>query len=336
MQMRLNRQMADINALRDHLVAAARQAAYPVIDASARDDVVDVWMVIVQAGMAAEFVLRAVVADLSPGLLFLTSTKHAETIAALRSNEPPTQMLDARSIPAREVTALASAAHPTIRAVQSEAATVASLRDSVVHMFAFEPSDQHRAVEGLLRVVDAAAPCIGLSADDFWGEERSALAKELRQRDDEATLYIVARKIRAATLTYESLRRSMTEPQFEELLQTRQKQLPMIRVGEYIEVHDCPACTHPVMVIRRTTDLSPHTVDGIELDDWGPDGVPRTALFPQIVIHQQMTCTICGLSLSGDELARAIPATDNPWDVEPRRAPIEEYEAAMSQFDPPF
>lgn len=327
--------MAPTNALRDHLVASAQQTARPVIDAAARDDWEDSWMILVQAGMAAELLLRAIVADLSPGLLFATGGRHSEVVAALRAKEVPPATLNVQTITAKSVRDIVVAAHPSLESVRKEMATVASLRDSVVHMFAFAPSDRHRAIDGLVSIVAAGSPCIDLTAEDFWGEGRSDLATALQERHEERMRSDLAKKIRLAKVKLDGLQRNMTTKQYGELLAARRTQLPLTRPSDVIDRAECPACKAPVLIIRRVADADPGSVEGVELVDWGPFG-PQTALIPQVIVHQEMTCTTCGLHLTADELAWAGFSTDNPWDVEPRRAPIDEYEALQADIEPPF
>jgi hypothetical protein len=326
--------MPDTYALRDHLIRAASDVAKSALDAVTTGDRRVAGAAFIEAGMAVEFLMKAVVADVSPTLLFVQRNPgekraHEAMLRAHRDDTVDTAWLsEQKSAEMTFVRGFAYEVLPTLKAVSALVAAVTNQRNSVAHMYAVDGAKLRETVTAFARVADVVLTHLDVNSERFWGAERLRLVTTLIDERIAEVSAAVQLKLREAELHVQRLVAPLTRQEANGLLRRLEKGgMPFVPVETTVLNTECPSCAYNAELWLRVSDFVENP-DELELTDWDGNGAPDAALIPQAVYGVRLECPVCFLSLNQSELAVEYPelADLNSYVVEPRKASLQEYE----------
>lgn len=336
--------MPTTNPLQGHLLSAASQAARAAVDLLPGIHQTGVASLFLNAGMAAEFLLRAVVAEISPALLFVTKSPSEKRTAVvmLRAHRDVTVdrdfLLEQRSADLSFIKALAVEAVPLLRHYSEDLDDIVNRRNAVAHMFLADGSARRSTLTGLARVVDAVLTHLNAaSTQGFWGPERHGLITSLLAEESDATLADVELAMHTARRHLEGIRTGLSSAEQERVIAVLEAQGSSFYPPGPTEVFrdTCPACGRQAELIVRladdTSDLS-----ALELVDRDDEGVPGAVLIPQEPQAVQLQCPVCRLRLSYAELQAVFPplADLDAYEIQPRCGTMSEYNDLIVLSEP--
>lgn len=341
--MRFNSGVPTLNPLQGHLIISASQAAKAALDLLPGIALTDVTTLFLNAGMATEFLLRAVVAEVSPALLFVTNpTEKRAVIAMLRAHRDASVderwLLQQRSADLSFIKAVAVEAVPALRDHVSELDDIINRRNAVAHMYVADGDARRSTLTSLARITDVVVTHLGgASTEGFWGDTRHDLITSLLAEDADATRTEVQVAIHAARLHFEEIKAGLSRAEQERVLAALEAQGSAFYPPGPAEVfrEECPACGRQAELIVRladdTSDLS-----ALELVDWSDEGIPGAVLIPQEQLAVQLQCPVCRLRLSYAELQASFSelAELGHYEVEPRRGTVSEYDDLIVTSEP--
>lgn len=318
------------NAFQDHLVKASAEMARLALDDISVTSRAEAASTIVRAGMAVEFLLRAIVANVSPTLLFMGRNQAKATAAMIRAHQSAhveVEWLAAQtSSDTALVRSLAIQALPALDDFDSHIGAVLDNRNAVVHVYAVGMATLRPAVISLARVVAVALPRLDVKPKKFWGRERLALINALIDESLETVRAEVAVKIRDAQIRFAELAAQLAHGDMMAVtLLMESEGNALVPPNRVIFRRDCPACEYSAEMFVRVED-EVHDLDNIELAEWRND-VPTVALIPQLALAVQLQCPVCRLALSYAELEAVYPelADLTGYELQPRRGSFDEY-----------
>lgn len=340
--MRLNDGVPTPNPLRDHLISSASVTAKTALDRVSGVLLEDSTTLFLNAGMTVEFLLRAVVADMSPALLFVS--RNGGDLAALAMTRAHRDTAVDKGWLLQQKSAELSFIRPiALRIVPALADHAATLTDTInrrnaaAHMYIVDGEARRVTLTGMVRVADVMLAYFGTTGDGFWGAERAALVQSLLAEGADATRADVELAIHTARLYVAEVKAGLSPAERERVLSTLEAQgSPFFPPGPSEVVRDtCPACERQAeLVLRLVDDTS--DFNAVELIEWSADGIPGAALIPQEPVSVQLQCPVCRLHLTFAELQAAYPnlADLTSYEVEPRRGTMSEYEDLVIVNEP--
>jgi len=336
----LNEAVAKPNAFQEHFMKASAEMARLALDDIGVESQAEVASALVRAGMSLEFALRAVVAGVSPALLFISRSQSASMSAAMirahRTARVETAWLSTQtSSDTALVRTLAARALPGLTDFSTDIASVFEQRNAVIHAYAVDVSALRRTITSLARVIAVILPGQEVKPKRFWGTERMPLVKVLIDESAEQVRAEVAVKIRAATMRYDELEAQLVPADAVAVIGLMEDEgSAFYPPGRIIFRDTCPACRYRAeMLVSVEDDID--NPDDLELVDL-QDGVPTSVLIPQIPTGVQLQCPVCHLALSQAELEAVYPelADLDLYDLEPRKGTIQEYDAILWPYQP--
>ncbi|MEV4775218.1 hypothetical protein [Microbacterium sp. LWH12-1.2] len=334
--------MGSKKAFKKHLVRASSEMARLALDSINASERGEVASASVRTGMAMEFLLRAVVASVSPALLFAPRNARATTpaamVQALRAERIDVEWLSVQvSSEMSFVRGLAAEIVPALAEFSGDIESVVKRRDAVVHMYAVNASGLRSAVTSLARVAAVVLPHLKATAEQFWEEERVALVDALINERAEAVRADVALKIRDAELFVAQLRANLSGEDAAAIMALLESEGSDFYPPGPSQVFraTCPACEYEAELIVRVQDEIERIGD-LELGGRDENAAPTAVLIPQVPTSVSLQCPVCRLRLSQVELSDSQPHLADPLDYEvgPRRAHIREYEEMLADFEP--
>ncbi|KQM36866.1 hypothetical protein [Microbacterium sp. Leaf203] len=328
--------MGTKKAFRKHLVRASSEMACLALDAVAAEERADVASAAVRAGMAMEFALRAVVATVSPALLFvprgLKPTTPAAMVHAHRTATVSVEWLSAQtSTDMSLVRGLAAATVGGLTDYNDDIERVVKRRDAVVHMYAVETDGLRESLTSLARVIGVLLPHLKVTGEKFWGSGRLAFVSELIDERAGAVRADVAVKVREAQLRVEAASSGILRADARHLMSVLEDQGSVFFPPGPLEVfrEDCPACGFQAEVLVKTEDDIDNP-DDLELVDWEND-VPTAVLIPQAPLSARLQCPVCRLALGYVELQETQPGLADlmRYELAPRRGTMQEYDEIL-------
>ncbi|MDF2916448.1 MAG: hypothetical protein K0S70_665 [Microbacterium sp.] len=329
-----------MNAFEEHFLKASAEMARLALDDAGTDSQAEAASALVRAGMSLEFGLRAVVAGVSPSLLFIgrshSTTMSAAMVKAHQTAHVETSWLASQtSTDTAVVRSLAAQALPTLGDLVADISVVLEQRNAVVHAYAVDPAQLRSVMTSLSRVIAVVLPSVGMKPKRFWGKERLALVKALIDESAEAIAAEVAVKIRAAEIRYAELEAQLVPGDLLAVIGLVEDEgSPFVPPGRVVFRDTCPACRYRAELLVKSEDEVGNP-DELELVDF-EDGVPSAVLIPQVPTAVQLQCPVCRLALSFAELRAVYPdlADLSVYDVEPRRGTIQEYDEILWPYQP--
>ena len=292
--------------------------------------------------MALEFLLRAVVTDVSPALLFVPrglGDKKAH-IAMMRAHRDVavdvSWLISQKSAELSFVRPLAAEALPGLADYSAQIEAVINRRNAVVHMWAADIEALRETITSLTRITTVVLGHLDVKQKRFWGEERLALIDTLLDEDVEAVRAEVQLKLRSAELHVQDLVGMLTESDADAVLRRIEAAgNPFVAPGRVIVHEMCPACGYQAELWLRATDLIENP-DDLELTDYDSDNVPTAVLIPQIASAVQLECPVCFLALTNAELDALYPSISglDSYVLEPRKGSIQEYDEILWPYEP--
>ncbi len=304
----------------------------------------EVTALFLNAGMTVEFLLRAVVAEVSPALLFVSRNlgEKRAAIAMIRAHRDAdvdkTWLLSQKSAELGFIRPLATEIAPALADFADDVDEIINRRNAVAHMYIADVDARRATLTALVRVADVILTHLGARSEGFWGSERRALVESLLAESADATRADAALAIHAARLHIEQVKSGLTPPERERVLAALEEQGSAFFQPGATEVfrETCPACERQAeLLVRLVDDTS--DFDALELIEWDDDdGVPGAVLIPQEKVAVQLQCPVCRLRLSYAELQAEFPALAalDRYEVEPRRGSVSEYEDMLATHEP--
>lgn len=200
----------DINELHVHLFELAGEAARQALIPASRSRGFSAVQTAFATGAAAEWLLRALVASVSPVLLAQGGAGGRDTAIALAGGRPvldeqveldPSEL---RTVMTNDLKQLIFALFPSLRAtpIASRLEVIFSVRNTAVHLGLASAADNHRALQTLTLLTPDLVPPLGLTEIDFWGSAGIEQARELRSEVLSAVEYRVKTLIDRAQAYY--------------------------------------------------------------------------------------------------------------------------------------
>lgn len=339
---RFNRFMPRSTALRNHLLIAAREAARPVLDGMAAQHRHEVATTFIHAGMAAEFLLRAIVANVAPSLLFIPRNafdkKFASAMVRVHSDPLPEAewLVERRSADIGVIRQIAAEALPALVAHRVEIDDILNRRNAAAHMWVAEQPALRSTVGAFVRMAAVVLEHLGADPLRFWGD-RHSLATSLLEEEQNLVRIDVQLQVRAAQQRVAQLRAGLDLEEAERVISTIEANgSPFVPPGPTTPFDvECPACTRRAeLFVRTSDDLS--DLGALDPVDWDDEGIPAAVMFPQQKLGAMLQCPVCRLRLSYPELQAAFPdmADLAHYDVQPRRGTTDEYDEIMVLHEP--
>lgn len=266
----------------------------------------------ISAGLAVEWLAKACVAKVDPGLLVKHPTRGvngAITVLHLRGLSVGPASWDGRisTIDVTTAVDLAKTLHPGLAAASTAVREVADLRNDAVHLSLVDPERLAMAVTTMVRYVDAALPVLGVLVPFFWiSLAEVQTAEEITQARTEELQRSVDDKVAKARQWYEGLAGSLSGEQLRLLVRGLERQLEDHEGGAGGYVERCPACgRYGWLRIEEDYDVEP-LGDGqfnyFKIGEW-------VAGFD---------CPVCRLTLDPEEaVAAGLGAGREPAELEP-------------------
>lgn len=334
--------MPSSNPLRDHLIIGASVTAKTALDRVSGVHLHDATALFLNAGMAVEFLLRAVVADASPALLFVSrnADKNA-AVAMVRAHQDTALdkawLLKQKSADLSFIRVLAFQLLPALEGHSAALDDIVNRRNAVAHMHLVDSDARRSTLTDMARIADVVLTHFGATGDGFWGEERSALVQSLLTEGADAARADVELAIHTARLHVAEIKAGLSQTEGERVLSALETQgSSFFPPGPSEVVRDtCPACERQAELVLRLVDET-SDFSALELVDWSEDGVPGAVLIPQEPVSVQLQCPVCRLRLSFAALQAAYPdlADLSSYEVEPRRGTMSEYEDLLVVQEP--
>ncbi|MGN5392513.1 hypothetical protein [Streptomyces sp. JL7001] len=238
------------------------------------------------AGVAAEHLLKAYLANLHPALIAegkdLDSLLHATGHGSLAKRG----LSRAKTIGVVE-------AHGRVHTIRKKQAKhfpdaetfrpVADARNGVAHLGIHEVAEVKTVFTTCLRVVDPLLSELQIDPGTYWGSY-GQLHDILIAEHVEAAVIALESKLTKARALFEQRYGHLAPKDREILLATLTQPIQSPRHGEHVEVSPCPACKSPGALTGET-----HVKPGDEIVYFTP---------------YAFGCSACGLDLDDDELAR--------------------------------
>ncbi len=246
------------------------------------------------AGAFVEFLSKATVAAVAPALLVEPNDLESQAaVLRLGGSVDPTAMANMRTIAAMRALQMSEAA--TCRPKSEAARRILSLRNGAVHM-AITPADELEIPDLLAAWIRMVFPVVGLTEDDFLGEE---VAKVMAEAFGDLQVR-TRKKIKEAGDRFHSWFDGKNPTQ-QALIRAAKEDLAKAPRHDYLEQIGCPACDSQAWLLGQ-------------LDVWGEyEGPGETSL--EWAIAMELLCGVCGLELDEVELA-AIGIEPQPdWDI---------------------
>jgi hypothetical protein len=329
-----------MNAFVEHFLKASAEMARLALDDIGTDSQADAASALVRAGMSLEFALRAVVAAVSPSLLFIARSQNA-TMSAAMVRAHQTAHVEVEWLSAQTTTdtalvrSLAAQAVPALGDLNADVSAVFEQRNAVVHAYAVDTSQLRPVMNSLAKVVATVLPSIGMKPKRFWDKERLDLVNTLIDESAEVIRAEVAVKVRAAEIRYEELEAQLVIGDLLAMVGLMEDEgSPFIPPGRVVFRDTCPACGYRAELLVKAEDEVGNP-DELELVDW-EDGAPTAVLIPQLPTAVQLQCPVCRLALTYAELQAVYPELADlaVYEVEPRRGTIQEYDEILWPYQP--
>jgi hypothetical protein len=335
--------MPSSNPLRDHLIVSASQAAKSALDLMPGHLLHEVTSLFLHAGMTVEFLLRAVVAEVSPTLLFVSRNPDKRTATAMvRAHRDAAidkaWLLSQKSADLSFIRPLAVEIAPALADYAADVDDIVNRRNAVAHMYIADVDARRATLTALVRVADVVLTHFDARSEGFWGSERRALVESLLAESADATRADAALAIHAARIHIEQVKAGLLPRERERVLAALEAQgSSFFPPGPSAVFHEvCPACERQAeLVVKLVDDTS--DFGALELIEWDDeDGVPGAVLIPQDKVSVQLQCPVCRLRLSYAELQAEFPelAMLDRYEVEPRRGSVSEYEDILVTQEP--
>ncbi|WP_157543564.1 hypothetical protein [Microbacterium sp. CCH5-D1] len=324
------------NPLRDHLIEAAAETARSVLDNVHATDRLRQSTSAIHAGMSLEFLLRAVVADLAPALVFAVRNQSEAVMRVMVSAQQKTELdlawlHEQRSAEASTIRAAAERLIPALEALRTEIAGVVKHRDSAVHMYSAATADNRQAAATLTRVASLVLKHLGHDDKQFWASDRMDLVGALLDEHDDARRADVAVRVRACRLKAEGLAERLADNAEFVFQQMEAQETAIAPLGWAKEPADCPACERlGTLWVKGEHDYLDLADIEVELDE---EGLLSGALVPQEVASVVFGCPVCGLALNNDEIGAAYPHLLDV-DVDVSRISAGEYREIVEMYLP--
>lgn len=330
------------HSLRNHLFVGAREAARSALDGIAAREGHDVAVAFMNAGMAVEYLLRAVVANVAPALLFVPRNSFDNKFAAamVRAHtdaaDDVSWVIEGKSADFELVRRVALEAAPVLAARAADIEEIMKRRNAVAHMYVVETPKLRGSVTALVRITEAVIDHLGADPLRFWGN-RHALATSLAAESENLMRVEVELKVREAQQRVQHLRAGLALDEARRVISTLESNgSTVVFPGPNAQFHTpCPACGCQAEVYVRLADDTSN-LDALELVDWGEEGIPGAVLIPQEPVAVMLQCPVCLLHLRSEELQAAYPAIADlyQYEVEPRRGTAQEYDEIMLVNEP--
>lgn len=330
--------MSHSHPLTTHFLHGARVSGRIAIDTAISGENSEMADALMRAGVSLELMLRALVCSVSPGFLLTHASdeKRAEAMMKLQMSEvlDVEWLASQRSAPYVFVRSAAMTRAPLLAPLQLVMDAVIEARNAASHMFLARPSTLRGHVTTLGRASEIVLGELGIDGDEYWEQPRRAFLLSLSEENASAVQKSVAAKLADALIKFQRRLDGLSEGEQSAVKRVLESQkLPFSFVGMSVYTTKCPACKCEAEVWVQTADYSVESPEPVDFDS---DGIPTGFLVPQVAVAAQLSCPVCTLHLTAEEISYAYPELVDLWEVEPRVMSLEEYEENVREPDPDF
>lgn len=316
----------DVGVAHDHLRSLLERVgqaqARRALAATAQTDAVEMLERAAAAGTALELLMKAYLCGLSPAML-LDRGADADSVLHLTGNGHLSSgtYLDVRTISANAALLLLSRISGAPRLQRAVVERVLAVRNVALHMGVVSTADLEQSLRGLVTSADSLATSLGVTEEEFWGDELKDLAAELRQEVADALKLRVLERRASASQTLARLVTGLGDAARSVLLMHLSgSQRPQVDDWQFVQAQECPVCGQEGWLVGDVErgPLQSERIDWHDVAVW----VERTGL------ATMFECPVCRLELYDEELAVAELPTSLRLDDDD-----DPYEAYEDPFD---
>jgi hypothetical protein len=290
------------------LLSAARDNAVRALTLYISSDRLELLQAAVAVGAAVELAAKAFLASIEPNLL--AERADVDTILHLSGKrslaaEPATAI---RTLGGVAACRLARRLGREVVAGETEVVRAMEVRNSATHMALVDREELRSRVPAMVRIVDSLVVEMGEDRARFWAN-RLELADQLIEERLQQVAQIVEAKRAAATERLAQLTRHLNEASRVLVLASLARHAVS---SDHDEAVNCPVCGQKAWLCCWVEDGGSDVEDG---EVW----------FHQTAWPFEFNCSVCGLTLEGDEELSAMQL-DAGIELEPRPQDESDYE----------
>lgn len=292
---------------------------------------------VLRAGMSAELLLRAVVANVSPAFVMGGRDEARRAAAMIRAHLGTeldvAELLAQKSATFDFVRIAAKEIVPDLGPLFSSLDSLMNARNAAAHLYVADAAALRGNLTVLAKIVSVLLAPLGMTGESFWGPHRD-LAEVLIEENATAIRASVALKQSQARLSFAELRAGLYPGDAEDVLATIERRgLPFVSAGVTVFSTECPVCARQAELWVRAADYLDNP-NQIQIQ-WDPRGEePTGALVPQEVAGVRLVCPVCQLSLTEEEVRGTYPELADGYELEPRLMSLDEYDDYIVLQDP--
>ena len=282
--------------LMDTLKWQSSRAARSAVVSYTSEDLEDQIRCAISLGCAAEWLIRAVLADRNAALL--ADRRHIESLLVFTKVKSivATDVDELRTVTMQDAVNLLMQIDPALP-IRADVTQIMAVRNGAVHMAFARSSSLADAAARLSRVVDVLLPLVGQTAEQYWGDALMPVAEALRQDARDATEARIVSKIAAAVARVGEIVRGLNEDQAEATLSLLESRPVKWTVAEDVteREHVCPACGR----LAQLTYLRIKGDGDLHVDRNGPDesDIDAWVYIPVTLVPTLLQCPVCGFKL---------------------------------------
>jgi hypothetical protein len=310
------------------LAQASAFAARSAIQNFASDDLQILRLAAIDAGMAAEYLLKAILADRD--LALIADGKDAYSVVALSAANPHPKIDFVRLKTAKTEDLLSRTLQfsPGLT-IRNDYLKLQDTRNAAAHLAHANEPDLVVAVQALVRFCDSVLLAFRLNADEFWSPPLLDHLQQIRSDEVTSTTLRLSAKIASARNEIQEIATKFgaSEAHDRHTIAERVMLGSLSNSTDYIQQEVvCPVCNYTgVESFYLHRDGSDAVTEIPDLSNKGAYLFYRNA-YP---VADEFRCGVCGLHLYEDE----IRVQGLPYELEPVEELLEDYEPPESEPD---
>lgn len=207
--------------------------------------------VVVAAGLASEYLHTATILSVDPVLLADRRSKDSLLILSRHNREGLIDFGGLRTRSMDECVELVKTMFPATR-IDTDATALAKLRNAAAHTAHVGDGDSTRALQHLVRIVDALEPILApVTKRPFWPQDYSDAISSFRDRAAESIRQIIETRLVAARRRLDSVLFDLEDQDAEGVLRTLERRSRTLQ--GITRDHRCPACRRSGLLIYQST-----------------------------------------------------------------------------------
>lgn len=309
-----------------HLQHQARYAARSVLANYTTEEPYDRLRCAIEAGAAAEWLVRALLANANPALL--AEPRRHDSLLALAGVRPlpDSDLRHLKTVTLTEALDIALKIDPT-SSIRADVDFIKDVRNGAAHAGVVAPSSMQETARRLVRVVAAVSPQLGVDHAEFWGALLAPVAEGILADFEDEIAARVASKIAAARSRVNNLTWNLPKAQADLLLAALEvRAVPHLISSPESEDHEysCPACGRRAWLsyLRLPEDTDRYLVDS----DRAGEPIEPYFVVPVTLVPSLLQCPVCELVLdeTDDELS-GLEGIEEVPESEPIIRDVDEY-----------